>query len=160
MDERRPHFAIARHFVSLQLLKLGLATSLHETLSVVTQPCREMGVEYCRVALRPKDAGALAWSWRWQRDVVAVPPAGTSSSLVERTVSTDRKAQMVWALDTQGHEPELEMEQRVLTAEFMREALEHLQMLQGLRPEGDGVLDLSNLEPGMRVHQLSERIRK
>jgi UDP-GlcNAc:undecaprenyl-phosphate GlcNAc-1-phosphate transferase len=157
LDERRPHFAIARHFVSLQLLKLGLANTLHETLLIVMQTCREMGVEYCRAAIRPKEPLALGWSWNWRRDTNV---ADVAKGLVERTKSEDRKAQMVWALDAQGDEPELEMEQRVLMAEFMREALHHLQVLQGLPPDPDAPPELANLEPGMRVHQLRNRLRK
>ncbi|MGH7441389.1 MAG: glycosyltransferase family 4 protein, partial [bacterium] len=125
LDARRPHFAVARHFVALQIAKLRLANDRDEVVGLVEQSCRELGVHACRVRLRDADGGPWTWSWS-EQNPLAPQHVARDHVRVPQTLS-----QASWTMDAQDQrEPELSMNLRVTMVEFMRRVLERLGELE------------------------------
>ncbi len=67
LEQTRPYYRIADHFISMQRLKLSLTTSREEILALVGQTCQEFGVNRCRLILAPdeKGQGGLDYFKEW-----------------------------------------------------------------------------------------------
>ena len=116
----RPHFQIAHHFISMQKVKLGLAATREDVLTLVNQACLELGVKSYRLIIPANEhhKGGLDYSHEWDssrdsmnthRDKVSLKDIGGAAEWV--------------FIPPTGDAEELDMEYRVLISEFMREAL-------------------------------------
>jgi hypothetical protein len=105
----------------MQKLKLGLAPTREDVLSLVNQTCGELGVKSYRFMIIPGDdgQGGLDYTNDWD-------PLRSKGSVNRDQVSLKDNhgaAEWVFTHPTIGEE-ELDMEYRVLISEFMREALQ------------------------------------
>jgi UDP-GlcNAc:undecaprenyl-phosphate GlcNAc-1-phosphate transferase len=122
---QRPHYRIAHHFTSMQRIKLALATTREEVLALVDQTCQELGVQACRLVI-PADAdkmGGLDYIYGFdptRGDEMKAEVRGP----VDRVRLFGGKGGAKWMFEHQQGEEELDMEYRVLTSEFMKEALQ------------------------------------
>lgn len=121
----RPHYRIAHHFISMQRIKLSMASTREEVLALVVQTCQELGVQACRLVI-PSDGkrmGGLDY-------VYGFDPTRKEKLREEDQGPMDRvrlfrgKGGANWMFEHQPEEEELDVEYRLLTSEFMREALE------------------------------------
>ena len=131
LDARRPHFAVAQHYVAMQSVKLILAEEPEEVFLLISQVSAELGMERVTVeVLDPARAGGRR-HWAWIRVVEAgqppVPAMGQALGPSDRHQMEHARGLASWDYEkAEGSEQELEMDRRVLMAEFMRHAMERL----------------------------------
>jgi hypothetical protein len=131
LDARRPHFAVAQHYVAMQSVKLILAEEPEEVFLLISQVSAELGMERVTVeVLDPALAGGRR-HWAWIRLVEAgqppVPAKGQALGPSDRHQMEHARGLASWDYEkAEGSEQELEMDRRVLMAEFMRQAMERL----------------------------------
>src|SRR5665213_807464 len=120
----RPHYQIAHHFISIQKIKLTLAATRKDVLTIVNQACQEMGVESYRLMVRAdkKGKGGLDYNRRWESTrhlgMKTVLPGSTDNVKLSGNLGDAH-----WLFEPPTDQEELDIEYRVLISEFMREAL-------------------------------------
>ena len=120
LDERRPHYAVAKHFAAMQAAKLLLANDTNQALVLIIQACQELGVQEIRISVQ-HGTQQQRWHWDWRLLQDPVAPGAADRLRLPR-----EKCHASWILDNDLGEPELAMDRRVITAEFMRTALTRL----------------------------------
>jgi UDP-GlcNAc:undecaprenyl-phosphate GlcNAc-1-phosphate transferase len=130
----RPHFLIANYFVSMQKMKLELAQSLAEVAALINQAAIEFGVRSYTISIRnfsgeEKGEEKTEWTWRRPEAPLAQGQAAKSSATLRSAGRTDQAelpesgAKAVWLFEVCGDESDIEIEYRLLMAEFMKKAL-------------------------------------
>ena len=130
--DRRPHFLIAMHFISMQKIKLGLAQSLGEIVALVDQTCVEFGVRDLKLCLSGLESGREDFKHEWRRSAAAsqayltflVSPDSTLkqgfSDHLELPGSTTHAT---WTFEPHEIEEDIDIEYRLLMHEFLQRAL-------------------------------------
>src|ERR1700722_4293108 len=133
LENTRPHYRIADHFIFMQRLKLSIVTSREELLALVSPTCQEFGVSRCRLILAPdgKGQGGLDYYKEWNNKHPSEYLDFLFSEGAQPAIFTDRcklpeagTGAAEWTFDF--HDPqdeELDVECRVLMNEFMRSVL-------------------------------------
>ena len=123
VERLRPHYQIAHHFVSMQKIKLTLASTREDVLTLVNQVCNEMGVAGYRLIVRPdeKGKGGLDYTHEWDPTLKGGDPSWRGT--VDQVRLPGGLAAAEWTFEPHGPQEELDMEYRVILSEFMREAL-------------------------------------
>jgi len=144
LTRQRPHYQIAHYFISMQMIKLGLAQTREDVLALVDQTCQELGVKSYRLLISPDDCqkGGLDY-FHTLSDSENSGLRGTRDSVK----LMGGKGGAEWTFEPRAEEEELDMEYRVIISEFMRNALKILSCL------GRGMVTLE-LKSG---HNLSRR---
>jgi len=124
VERLRPHYQIARHFISMQKIKLSLAESREDVLTLINQTCQEMGVKGYRLIVLPdgKKRGGLDYTHSF--DPTRLSKDDKSHGPMDRVRLPDGQGGAEWVFEPQGVEEELDVEYRVLLSEFMRLSLE------------------------------------
>ena len=126
VERFRPHFQIANYFISMQKVKLSIAATREDVLTLVNQACQELGVKSYRLIIPANEnrMGGLDYNHDWDSIRDAANIHRDKISLKENRGG----AEWVFTPPTGGEE-ELDMEYRVLISEFMREALQTAERL-------------------------------
>src|SRR5665213_2644306 len=121
----RPHYQIAHHFISMQKIKLSLAATRGDVLTLVNQTCQEMGVKSYRLTVSADTRGksGLDYSYQWNPT-----PHLETKTVISGSMDNVRLSGGVgrasWVFVPPTDQEELDIEYRVLISEFMREALQ------------------------------------
>jgi len=135
LDDRRPFFTAATHFAGMQAAKLKMAQNCDEVRMLIEQACREFGVRGCRLSLRGRDAQRWSWSWTEEGHEQALH-GSWSRARIPGTMN-----RVSWFMDAgPGKDPELSMKLRVITSEFMNQALERVSELAAREAQGAGAV--------------------
>jgi UDP-GlcNAc:undecaprenyl-phosphate GlcNAc-1-phosphate transferase len=136
LDARRPHFAVAQHYVAMQSLKVALAQNMGEVFLLISQVSTELGMERVTVDLRDIQSRRASHHWSWTRTIALgqplVPAEGEALGPTDQHLLNKARGVATWDFEKAGGaEQELEMDTRVLMAEFMRQAIERLYGMAG-----------------------------
>jgi UDP-GlcNAc:undecaprenyl-phosphate GlcNAc-1-phosphate transferase len=154
LEERRPHFSLARHYSSSQMIKLRLAQSRREILHLVAQFSNELGVEACQISFGQK---IQSWAWKRRRGG-GKPAAMRARRLVQSSAGkVSIRAEWKFAEDDPSLDHELAMELKVIMAELMKKALFQLQTMDSTLGTAGGHFDSAEK---LRVHVLSRRVQR
>jgi UDP-GlcNAc:undecaprenyl-phosphate GlcNAc-1-phosphate transferase len=126
----KPHYQIAHHFISMQKIKLSLASNREEVLTLIDQTCQELGVKGYRLIIRSdRDLkGGLDYIHNFD-------PTRLSALRIEDHGPVDQvrlpggRGGAEWMFENQVVEEELDVEYRVLLSEFMSLGLEKAENL-------------------------------
>jgi len=155
VERLRPHFRIAHHFVSMQRIKLGLARTREEVLTLVNQACQELGVDSYHLIISSdgQRMGGLDYVHQW--DPIK---QSTDRHTHDHLRLSRNRGGAQWVFEPHSEEQEeLDMEYRVLISELMREALEAAWRL-GRHEETIEVPSVANLSPrAVSGHHLRKR---
>lgn len=128
LDDRRPHFAVANHYASMQLAKLKLSTSREEVLALVAQVCHEFGIHELRVSLRDDNYSHKLWTWSWVDPLPPIVPERLRNrpNVSDRVRLPGTRNHASWSMGNDDREAELSMNIRILLVDIMNRALERL----------------------------------
>lgn len=124
LDNLRPHYQIAHHFISMQKIKISLASTREEVLALVDQVCHEMGVRGYRFIILsdPELKGGLDYTHNF--DPTRLSQLEGAQGLMDKVRLPQGVGGAEWMFEPQTSQEELDVEYRVLLVEFMRIALE------------------------------------
>lgn len=124
LAKHRPHYQIAHHFIAMQRIKLSMAGTREEVLALVNQTCQELGVIACRfiVMADRQLKGGLDYVHGFD-PIREDGKEDATHGPVDKLKLLGGKAAAKWMFEPQPTEGELDMEYRVITNEFMKEAL-------------------------------------
>jgi UDP-GlcNAc:undecaprenyl-phosphate/decaprenyl-phosphate GlcNAc-1-phosphate transferase len=125
MDRLRPHYQIAHHFISMQKVKLSLATTREDVLTLLEQACEELGVKAYRLIVRPDDKlkGGLDYTHSFDPTRLSAMEI-ESQGIVDRVRLPRGKGGAEWMFEASTVEEDLDVEYQVLISELMKAALE------------------------------------
>ncbi len=149
----RPHYRIAHHFISMQKIKLSIAQSREEVLTLVDQSCQELGVNSYRLVIMPDENLKGGLDYKHSFDPL-MPNAKKSTH--DRVRLLGGKGAAEWFFEPRQEEEELDMEYRILISEFMKDALESAARLGA----GQNTLEMKNLSPLPRHKVSGHQLRK
>jgi hypothetical protein len=119
----RPQFLLANHFFGMQNIRLSLVESPAELAALLAQVCRELPVQSLTLSVASeKERAVCLWRWPAVTDGVEPPPPA-AGGLADRAQLADAQTAAEWVLDARQEAPEIAVEYRVLTNDFMRRAL-------------------------------------
>jgi hypothetical protein len=124
LENLRPHYQIAHHFISMQKIKLSLASTREEVLTLIDQTCTELGVKGYRLIIR-SDAnlkGGLDYTHNFDPMRLSAMES-ESRGPIDHVRLPGGLGGVEWMFEPQVVEEELDVEYRVLLSEFMRSAL-------------------------------------
>jgi UDP-N-acetylmuramyl pentapeptide phosphotransferase/UDP-N-acetylglucosamine-1-phosphate transferase len=152
----RPHYRIAHHFISMQKIKLSMATSREEVLTLVEQACQELGVHSYRLLVLPDEDRTGGLDYKHSFNPSAFVDHKNAQSAIDRVKLMSGKAAADWVFDPRREEEELDMEYRILISEFMKASLESIARLG----RGQNTLELKSLSPLPRHKVSGNQLRK
>jgi hypothetical protein len=119
----RPQFLLANHFFGMQNIRLSSVETPAELAALLAQVCRELPVQSLTLSVAGgKDQAVCLWRWPAGTDT-STPPPSAASGLADRAQLADAQTAAEWILDARREAPEIAVEYRVLTNDFMRQAL-------------------------------------
>jgi len=132
--DKRHHFLVAHHFISMQRSKLGLSSRRTEAVLLIEQAFHEFGVRNFRLVLKPEPNGQGGvdslhhWDQGREQDrlshLLPIPQDGEDFASDSYQLPGG-KGWARWVFEHKtGQEEELDVECRVLVREFVKEALE------------------------------------
>lgn len=149
MRQKRAHFLIANHFISMQKLKLKLANNLDDSLRLINQTCTELGVHAYNITILADETGN-PFQTTWERPVNAQSTlvyshapssSGRAKAFSDQLNLTEINAMGAWTFEPIEKEEDIDIEHRVLMSDFMRRAIAQIEELnhknQQSRPEKD-----------------------
>lgn len=168
----RPHFLIANHFTSMQLIKLDLAQSVGEVAELAAQTSIEFGVERYRLTSPARDGvGEFVHDWikpaSAHGSYLRVPHADTSDVVAGTTsrapqifsdkVEFKNGASASWIFEPYVSEDEIDVEYKVLVNDFMRKALRRVEAIQSIKNGQAEHLRTGEIAPGVSSSMLRRR---
>jgi UDP-GlcNAc:undecaprenyl-phosphate GlcNAc-1-phosphate transferase len=157
IDARRPHFAVAQHYMAMQNVKLTLAKNMDEVFLLISQAAAELGVEQVSVDLRDSKSKKTGHHWSWSRSAELGQSPAAAPGPTDSHQLNNARGHASWNFeDGGGSEPELEMEMRVLMSEFMHHAVERM---HGFLTSAPTVTETAlKMELGMSIKGLKGRL--
>ncbi len=164
-SQQQPHFKVANHFISMQKVKLQLATHREEVLALISQTCQEFGVKSCRLIIRPDEQGlgGMDYYHEWDLEKPAEylgfihdTAKGPTNGFADRYKLLGGRGGAHWVFEPKTDEEDLDVEYHVLVSDFMRESVDAALRLGNMLP----TLEIPSVAPSMHKKVSSHALRQ